>query len=77
MDATLQTFTSASWREHVSPPIGAPLKGVKAGIRDGAGRPVPDGIPGELWLGGAGVCRGYLHAPESTAARFVERDGER
>lgn len=77
VDATLQTFTSATWREHVSPPIGAPLKGVKAGIRDGAGRPVPDGIPGELWLGGAGLCRAYLHAPESTAARFVERDGER
>ncbi len=52
-------------------PIGRPLPGVRVFVADGEGRPVPAGVPGELWIGGMGVARGYLGRPEPTAAAFV------
>ncbi|MFD7882538.1 amino acid adenylation domain-containing protein [Streptomyces bauhiniae] len=51
-------------------PIGRAVAGTELYVCDRAGRPVPDGIEGELWVGGAGVARGYLGDPELTAARF-------
>jgi acyl-coenzyme A synthetase/AMP-(fatty) acid ligase/acyl carrier protein len=53
-------------------PIGRPLPGRAAYVVDAAGELVPPGVPGELWLGGACVARGYLRRPELTAARFVD-----
>ena len=52
-------------------PIGRPLPGRAARVLDRAGEPPPAGVPGELWIGGAGVARGYLGRPELTAERFV------
>ncbi|MFE2428218.1 amino acid adenylation domain-containing protein [Streptomyces sp. NPDC059373] len=53
-------------------PIGTPIQNADVAIVDEAGRPVPDGTPGELWIGGAGVSRGYWRRPELTAKAFVD-----
>lgn len=53
------------------PNIGRPLANVQAYILDGYHQPVPIGIPGELWLGGAGIGRGYLNKPELTESSFI------
>jgi amino acid adenylation domain-containing protein/non-ribosomal peptide synthase protein (TIGR01720 family) len=60
--------------------IGRPIGNVRAYVVDGRGRLAGMGVPGELWLGGAGVGRGYLGREELTRERFVEdpfaREGE-
>nr|AYN44243.1 nonribosomal peptide synthetase [Cloning vector H69C977B_s05]AYN44279.1 nonribosomal peptide synthetase [Cloning vector H69C977B_s11]AYN44303.1 nonribosomal peptide synthetase [Cloning vector H69C977B_s15] len=53
-------------------PIGLPIRRMKALILDGRLRPVPDGLPGELYLSGPGLARGYLNRPELTDSRFIE-----
>lgn len=52
-------------------PIGRPLALVQAHVLDGDGQPVPIGVPGELYIGGQQVTRGYLGRPEATAERFI------
>ncbi len=52
-------------------PIGRPLPGVRLNILDKRGEPVPPGVPGELYIGGIAVGRGYLRKPGLTAERFV------
>ena len=53
------------------PPIGRPLAGVQVRVMDAWGEPAPVGAVGELWVGGAGLARGYLGDPAATAERFV------
>ena len=56
----------------LSVPIGKVLNNRKAYILDKASNPVPTGITGELYIGGAGLARGYLNQPELTKERFIE-----
>jgi amino acid adenylation domain-containing protein len=54
-----------------TPPIGRPIGGSRAYILDKLRQPVPVGAPGELYLGGVKVARGYLRRPELTAEKFM------
>jgi amino acid adenylation domain-containing protein len=57
--------------ERASIPVGAPIANSTAYVLDGEMRPVPAGVPGELYVGGDGIARGYLRAPALTAARYL------
>jgi len=58
-------------------PLGAPLANTQAVVVDAYGAEQPVGIPGELWLGGAGVTQGYLNRQALTAERFTTFKGAR
>ncbi|HLM67102.1 MAG TPA: amino acid adenylation domain-containing protein, partial [Longimicrobium sp.] len=53
-------------------PIGVRIPDLQLYVCDPNLRPLPIGVPGELYVGGAGVARGYLNRPELTAQRFIE-----
>jgi amino acid adenylation domain-containing protein len=57
--------------EDTEPPIGRPLANVTAYVLDALRQPAPVGVTGELFLGGAGIARGYWREETLTAERFV------
>ncbi|MEX2212842.1 MAG: amino acid adenylation domain-containing protein [Phycisphaeraceae bacterium] len=72
-----ETCISTTWHpcEHVqesdSVPIGRPIANMRAYVLNAERRPVPIGVPGELYVGGAGVGVGYLNRPDLTTARYI------
>ncbi|WP_229695050.1 non-ribosomal peptide synthetase [Streptomyces lacrimifluminis] len=57
--------------DSATPTVGRPIRGTRAHILDAWLRPVPEGVPGELYIAGIGLARGYLNRPSLTAERFV------
>lgn len=79
-EATVYATATAIRDAGPTPHIGTPLPNVRIEILDETRSPVAPGAVGEVYIGGAGVARGYLHRPELTAERFVadpRRPGER
>jgi amino acid adenylation domain-containing protein/FkbH-like protein len=66
------TYSTFTLRQPGEPPsIGKPLANEQVYILDKNLQPIPVGIPGDLYIGGAGLARGYLNRPDLTAERFL------
>lgn len=79
--ATHNTIFEVGFDEYALPshwasvPFGVPLTNNCCRVVDARGEDCPDWVPGELWVGGRGIARGYRGRPDLTAERFVEHDG--
>lgn len=70
-EATVWSTVTELQSPETTPSIGRAIPNTQLYVLDQSLQPVPIGIPGELYIGGAGVARGYLHRLELTAERFI------
>lgn len=70
-ETTIGATLSINWDTSRPPPLGRPLSNVELYVLDEFMNPVPIGVPGELFIGGVGVSRGYLNRPALTAEKFL------
>ncbi|HTL55433.1 MAG TPA: amino acid adenylation domain-containing protein, partial [Candidatus Limnocylindrales bacterium] len=68
---TYRVIQQADLAKGVASPIGVPIPDLQLYLLDEDMEPVPPGVPGEIFVGGAGVARGYLNRPELTQERFI------
>jgi amino acid adenylation domain-containing protein len=74
---TETTVCATAWRRPAgfaagTVPIGRPIANARIYLLDSNGMPVPRGAVGEIWIGGAGIARGYLNRADLTAERFTD-----
>ncbi len=78
---TEAAIVCSAWPVHAGeamrPLLGRPLPGTELRVCDAAGEPVPIGVAGEIWIGGAAVTRGYWQREELTAEKFTRAGGRR
>ncbi len=79
---TYRPLTSADAESGTASVIGEPLRDLRLYVLDEKREPVPVGVAGEMYVGGAGLARGYLRRAELTGERFIpdpfgDSDGER
>lgn len=75
-ETTIGATLALDWASGQKPPLGRPLPGVVAYVLNEAMERVPLGVPGELYLSGPGVARGYFKRPDLTAERFLQNPFE-
>jgi amino acid adenylation domain-containing protein len=71
LDSTYFVTTDSELDENQLVPIGRPFPNVQAYVLDDHQQPVPIGVPGTLYVGGAGIAKGYHNRPGLTAERFI------
>lgn len=69
-EAAIGVALADGWTHGRKPPLGRPLPNVRAYVVNDALQLLPPGVPGELYLGGPGLARGYLGRADLTAERF-------
>lgn len=69
---TYHRMTGNPHRFPALPPVGTPIDNVAIAVLDAKGHPVPDGVPGEIWVAGAALADGYHGRPDLTDEVFIE-----